>query len=110
MVLKTVFPLLGTLGHEWVSELMGSSLTSQLDALQVLTVRKVSGVLRCPSSVWRFLSLVLKTRFPSVVKSKHGWRTATHVQGRNGKIMLALQIRRPVHHHADRGGACFLKR
>jgi len=64
VVLKTVFPLLGTLGHEWVSELMGSSLTSQLDELQVLTVRKVSGVLRCPSSVWRFLSLVLKTRFP----------------------------------------------
>lgn len=55
-----MFPLVGTWGHEWVSELMGSSLTSQLDELQVLAVRKVSGVLRCPSSVWRFLSLELK--------------------------------------------------
>ena len=31
------------------------------------------------------LSLVLKMRFPpSVVESKHGWRTAKHLQGRNG--------------------------
>jgi hypothetical protein len=29
-------------------------------------------------------SLVLKMRFPpSVVKSKHGWRTAMHLEGRN---------------------------
>ena len=29
-------------------------------------------------------SLVLKMRFPpSVVESKHGWRTAMHLEGRN---------------------------
>ena len=49
VVLKTVCPLVGTLGHEWVSQLMGSSLTSQLDELRVLAVRKISDVLRCPS-------------------------------------------------------------
>ena len=43
-------------------------------------------VLRCPSWCWGIcFSLVLKMRFPpSVVESEHGWRTAMHLQGRNG--------------------------
>ena len=41
-----------------------------------------SGVLRRVGSL---LSLVLKMRFTLfVVESKHGWRTAMHLQGRNG--------------------------
>src|SRR6266511_4396286 len=82
--LKTVFPLVGTLGHEWVPERYGQFATSRLDESLLLAVRKVSEVLWCPSSVGCLLSLVLKMRFPpTVVKSKHGWRTAMHLEGRN---------------------------
>ena len=48
------------------------------------SLRKVSDVLRCPRLVGSLLSLVLKMRFPpSVEESKHGWRTAMHLEGRN---------------------------
>src|SRR6266545_1797765 len=78
--LKQCFPLVGTLGHEWVPERYGQFATSRLDESLLLAVRKVSEVLWCPSSVGCLLSLVLKMRFPpSVVKSKHGWRTAMHL-------------------------------
>jgi hypothetical protein len=41
-------------------------------------------MLPVPRRVGCLLSLVLKMRFPpSVVKSKHGWRTAMHLEGRN---------------------------
>src|SRR5512144_1860528 len=41
-------------------------------------------MLPVPRRVGCLLSLVLKMRFPpSVVKTKHGWRTAMHLEGRN---------------------------
>ncbi len=63
----------------------GQFATSRLDESRLFEIREVSDVLRCPSSCWVFaFSLVLKMRFPpSVVESKHGWRTAMHLQGRN---------------------------
>ncbi len=37
-----------------------------------------------PGNFGHLLSLVLKMRFPpSVVETKHGWRTAMHLEGRN---------------------------
>jgi hypothetical protein len=63
----------------------GQFATSRLDESRLLAIREVSDVLRCPRLVGSLLSLVLKMRFPpSVVESKHGWRTAMHLQGRNG--------------------------
>src|SRR6266498_988647 len=50
--LKQCFPLVGTLGHEWVPERYGQFGTSRLDESRLLAVRKVSDVLRCPSSCW----------------------------------------------------------
>ena len=73
-----------TLGHEWVPERYGQFATSWLDESRLFAVRKVSDVLPVPRRVGCLLSLVLKMRFPpSVVKSKHGWRTAMHLEGRN---------------------------
>ena len=46
--------------------------------------RNVSDVLRCPSSCWVFAFIGVENVFsPSVAKSKHGWRTAMHLEGRN---------------------------
>jgi len=69
-----------------VPERYGQFATLRLDESRLFAIREVSDVLRCPSSRWVFaFSLVLKMRFPpSVVESKHGWRTAMHLQGRNG--------------------------
>ena len=80
-----MFPLVGTLGHEWVPERYGQFATSWLDESRLFAVGKVSDVLRCAASAFGSLpSLVLKMRFPpSAVESKHGWRTAMHLQGRN---------------------------
>src|SRR5258705_9683666 len=78
-------PSVVELAHGWVPERYGQFATSRLDESRLLAVCKVSDVLRCPSS-WLGVcfSLVLKIRFPpSVVESKHGWRTAMHLEGRN---------------------------
>jgi len=83
--LKQCFPLVGTLGHEWALGSYGQFATSRLDELRLLAVRKVSDVLRYSLALLgHCFSLVLKMRFPpSVVESKHGWRTAMHLEGRN---------------------------
>jgi hypothetical protein len=53
-----------------------------MDSSRLLEVRKVSDVIRVPRLAFAFI--VLKMRFPpSVEESKHGWRTAMHLQGRN---------------------------
>jgi len=85
-LLNAGFPFVATFGHGWAPERYGQFATSRLDESRLLVVRKVSGVRRCPVVVLGWLrSLVLKMRFPpSVVESKHGWRTAMHLQGRNG--------------------------
>jgi len=64
----------------------GKSATSRLDESWLLAIREVSDVLRYSLALLgHCFSLVLKMRFPpSVVESKHGWRTAMHLQGRNG--------------------------
>ena len=45
-VLKRVFPLVGTFGHEWVPERYGQVATSRLDESRLLAIRKVGDVLR----------------------------------------------------------------
>ena len=63
---------------------MGSSQRRGVDESWLLAVHEVSDVIRVSRRVGFLLSLVLKMRFPpSVVKSKHGWRTAMHLEGRN---------------------------
>jgi len=94
--LKQCFPVVGTLGHEWVPERYGQFATSRLDTSRLTVVCKVSDVLRCPSSCWVFAFIGVENAFsPSVVESKHGWRTAMHLEGRNGV--------------KNRNGACAMK-
>jgi hypothetical protein len=82
--LKHCFPLVGTCGHEWVHERYGQFTTSQLDESRLFAVRKVSDVFRCLSSCLVFVLIGVENAFPpSVVKSKHGWRTGMHLEGRN---------------------------
>ncbi len=67
-----------------VPERYGKFATARPDESRLLAVRKVSDVLRCPSPCWVFAFIGVENAFsPSVVKSKHGWRTALHLEGRN---------------------------
>jgi hypothetical protein len=70
--------------HAWALDRYGQFATSRLDESRLLAIREVSDVLRCPRLVGSLLILVLKMRFPpSVVESKHGWRTAMRLEDRN---------------------------
>ena len=81
-----VSPFVATFGHGWAPNRYGQFATSRLDESWLLAIREVSDVLRYSLALLgHCFSLVLKMRFPpSVVESKHGWRTAMHLQGRNG--------------------------
>ena len=80
-----VSPFVATFGHGWAPNRYGQFATSRLDESRLLAIREVSDMLRCPRLVGSLLSLAFKMRFPpSVVESKHGWRTAMNLQGRNG--------------------------
>src|SRR6266550_4875548 len=61
--LKQCFPLVGTLGHEWVPERYGQFATSRLDESRLLAIRKVGDVIRCPSSCWVFAFIGVENAF-----------------------------------------------
>jgi hypothetical protein len=51
LVLKQCFPVVGTLGHEWVPERYGQFAMSQIDESRLLATRKVSDVPSVPRRV-----------------------------------------------------------
>jgi hypothetical protein len=61
--LKQCFPLVGTLGHEWVPERYGQFATSWLDESRLFAGRKVSDDAPGSSSCWVFAFIGVENAF-----------------------------------------------
>jgi hypothetical protein len=75
-----MFPRLSDIDCDWALNRYGQSSTSRFDLSLVIAVREVSDVGQVG---WFVVRLYSKQFPPSVAKTKHGWGSAPHLEGRN---------------------------